>query len=100
MLKGKSSETYHVSNESYITIKNLVKLICKKLKVPFEKNIKFAKERVGKDYFYKLDTSKLKNELNWTPKIKLNDGITKMIKWYNKNYKQIDLKDTKYKHKK
>ena len=100
MLKGKNGETYHVSNESYITIKNLVKLICKKLKVPFEKNIKFAKERVGKDYFYKLDTSKLKNELNWTPKIKLNDGIIKMINWYNKNYKQIDLKDTKYKHKK
>ena len=34
----------------------------------------------------KIDFSKAKKELKWTPKVNFSEGITKTIKWYKENY--------------
>ena len=59
--KGKLGETYHISNSEFISIKNLIKKITKIEKINIKKFFKITKDRVGKDYSYKLNYQKLKN---------------------------------------
>ena len=73
-------------------IKNidLIKLVCKEidnlsisnLRKPSSELIEFVKDRKGHDYRYSIDSSKIKNLLNWESKISLKEGISKTIKWY------------------
>ena len=50
----------------------------------------FVKDRPGHDLRYSLNSSKIKNNLNWDCKYKFNEGIKKTILWYvnkfNKNF--------------
>ena len=48
--------------------------------------IKHIKDRLGHDKRYSINSSKIKRELNWRPKVSFNKGIKKTIKWYLKNY--------------
>jgi len=100
MKSGRNGHFYHISNNHYIKIKDLVKQICKTLKISFKHNIKNTKDRAGKDFFYKMSSSKIRKELKWRPKINLNEGIKRVLNWYQVNKKKINLTDTLYKHKK
>jgi dTDP-glucose 4,6-dehydratase len=81
--KGKVGETYHISSDEIISIKELVKKISKK----FDKNIydvcKISKERLGKDHIYYLNSKKLKR-IGWSPSINLDTGIDRTIEWVKK----------------
>ena len=79
--KGKSGESYNISasNEIYTVI--LLKKILKLLGKP-EDLLQFGEERPGEDLRYSLDSSKIRNELGWKPKISLDDGLKKTVDWY------------------
>ena len=98
--KGKSGEIYHVASNEIISIRNLVKLICKKMNYKFDDLVKISPERPGKDKFYILSNKKLKNNFNWEPKISINDGINKCIDWIKKDLKSFSKNDNEYVHKK
>ena len=54
------------------------------------------KDRPGHDVRYALNSTKIKNELNWKAKIKFKDGLEKTFLWYLKNinyYKHLNKKD-------
>ena len=97
--KGKIGKTYHISTSEFITIKKLVQIINNKFKHKKLINYKI-KDRLGKDYAYKLNSNKLINELGWKPNTKLDDGINKTINWIMKNFNQFKKMQTEYKHKK
>ena len=99
MRKFKSGNIYHVSTDEFISIKNLAKLIAKLTNKNFKKNVKFRKDRIGKDKSYFLDSKKIR-KLGWKPKISLKDGIKRVIIWvklFKRNFKEDDYI---YKHKK
>ena len=50
--------------------------------------IKFVEDRPGHDFRYSIDSSLIKNDLNWIPKHNFKEGIEKTIDWYldNKNW--------------
>ena len=100
MTLGKNGEAYHVSGDSMISIKDLVKKICNKMDFKFEKLINRSKERKGKDKYYFLSSKKIKKELNWRQNISLDSGIDRCIKWIKKNKKFFSNSDLKYQHKK
>ena len=50
-----------------------------------EKLISFVEDRKGHDERYGLDTTKIRKELNWLPKVDFEKGIYNTIKWYKKN---------------
>lgn len=95
---GKLGSTYHISTNEFISIKSLVNIIQKKLGRKNLINFK-AKERMGKDYAYKLSSMKLMKELKWKPRITLNRGIEETIEWVQKNFKNFKKNKTEYKHK-
>ena len=47
--------------------------------------ITFVKDRPGHDRRYAIDSSKLRQDLDWTPEESLESGIRKTIQWYMDN---------------
>ncbi|MBU1585247.1 MAG: GDP-mannose 4,6-dehydratase, partial [Proteobacteria bacterium] len=79
MLSEKNGQIYHFATNEYISIKELVKLICKKLCVPFDQYVKNVEDRPGKDDAYLLNCVKSENELGWKSTISLDNGLDKTI---------------------
>ena len=98
LTKGKIGHSYHISTNSYITIKDLVKKINKLMNV---KNMySFSYDRIGKDHRYHLSSNKLKNETKWSSKIKIEKGLADTLDWINSNYKYLKKEKLIYEHKK
>lgn len=49
-------------------------------------NVVFVPDRKGHDRKYSLDTSKIKHELSWTPKVLFDDGILDTVRWIKENF--------------
>ncbi len=100
MLKGKKGECYHVSGTELISIKNLVKKICKIMNYNFKDLINKSKERTGKDKYYFLSSKKIRSQLKWKQKILLSEGLHRCIKWISKSQNSFTKIDLNYIHKK
>ncbi len=48
----------------------------------YHDQITFIKDRLGHDFRYAINASKIKNELGWKPLMSFDDGIKETIKWY------------------
>jgi len=97
--KGVTGEAYHISTDLYISIRDLVELICKMMKVDFTKLVEIVYERPGKDAAYLLDSSKLRKELGWVDRIGLEEGIRETIDWVNDNFEELKKQPSEYVHK-
>ena len=98
--KGKKGEKYNIG--SGINCTNI--FIIKKILDYFKENklllgnkvkINFVKDRPGHDFRYALNSSKIRKDLNWKPKINLKTGIKKTVEWYLNNqkfFKKIEKK--------
>jgi dTDP-glucose 4,6-dehydratase len=99
--KGKMGESYNLSDKNFISIKELVKKICKKLNVDYQKFVIETKnDRLGKDFIYKLNSEKIFNQLNWKATTSLETGINQTINWVKKNFSKFKNKNLEYIHKK
>ena len=96
---GKLGEVYHIATESSITIRELVGRICQELGVEFAQVIEETGERRGKDAAYLLDSSKLRQNLQWSNEVVLQDGIRDVVQWVDKNYDVLKNMPWSYHHK-
>ncbi|WP_411029395.1 dTDP-glucose 4,6-dehydratase [Spongiimicrobium sp. 3-5] len=48
--------------------------------------ITFVKDRLGHDYRYAIDASKIQSELEWKPETTFDQGLEKTVKWYVHKY--------------
>ena len=96
---GKLGNTYHISSKKIISIKILLSLISQIMNVDYDKHVKNSIDRRGKDHSYKLDSSKIRKELNWSDKINLEDGLKRTLLWVDQNIKTLKKLPRKYIHK-
>tara|TARA_B110000046_G_scaffold167012_1_gene184364 strand:- start:444 stop:1430 length:987 start_codon:yes stop_codon:yes gene_type:complete len=89
--KGKIGETYNLGGNNEIRnieiVNQLIKACDSQLNRPkgsSEKLIEFVNDRLGHDYRYAIDASKLENELGWSPKTNFKDGLDKTVRSYLK----------------
>jgi dTDP-glucose 4,6-dehydratase len=47
-----------------------------------ENHIEFVTDRLGHDYRYAVDYSKIQNELYWKPKTNIDVGLNETVQWY------------------
>jgi len=99
MEQAKAGETYHISTNEVISIRELVATICMKLKVNFEDHVEIVGERAGKDAAYHLDSSKLRKDMNWKDQIKLDQGLDECIFWVKENLESLKKESFDYQHK-
>jgi dTDP-glucose 4,6-dehydratase len=96
--KGKLGKTYHISDKKIYSIKKISKIVEKVLKIKIK--IKHINERIGKDIYYKLDSSFANKSLNWKSKVSIEKGINLTYNWLKNNFKKIKKKHLIYIHKK
>jgi dTDP-glucose 4,6-dehydratase len=89
---GKAGETYNIGGNNEWKNIDLIKLLCsimdRKLHRPTgasESLITYVKDRPGHDLRYAIDSSKLQNELGWSPIPDFADGLEKTVDWYLAN---------------
>jgi len=82
--RGKSGEIYNITAWNEISNKDIVEKILKIMKKPSDL-IEFVPDRPGHDKHYSIDSSKIKNELNWIPKFNFDDALVQTVNWYVEN---------------
>lgn len=98
MLDGRNGDTYHISTNEVVSIRQLVERICAKLEVPFEDHVEVVGERMGKDSAYHLDSTKLRGELGWQDRIDLDHGLDECIAWVRANIDELKIQPYDYIH--
>jgi dTDP-glucose 4,6-dehydratase len=81
---GNPGEIYNISGDTMISNLELTKSIISILGKT-EKLITFVKDRPGHDLRYAIDSSKIRKQLGWSPKISIEDGLRMTIDWYLSN---------------
>lgn len=84
LTKGKAGEIYNIGGGKELTNIELTKIILSELKKS-EEFIEFVEDRLGHDFRYSVDYSKINKDLGYSPKINFEDGIRATINWYMDN---------------
>jgi len=92
-------ETYHISTNEIVSIRELVQRLCDKLGKNFDDCVEVVGERLGKDAAYLLDSTKLRTELHWTDKISLDAGLDECIAWVRDHLDTLSHLPVDYIHK-
>lgn len=92
---GKPGETYNIGGNNEKTnieiVKKIINITDRLLNRPHGASLKlitYVTDRLGHDFRYAIDSSKLQDELGWRPEMDFDDGIEETVKWYlekNKN---------------
>lgn len=99
MRGGRDGDTYHISTNEVVSIRELVERICTKLGVAFDDHVEVVGERMGKDSAYHLDSAKLRAELGWQDHIDLDRGLDECIAWVRTNFDELKAQPYDYLHK-
>lgn len=92
--KGKAGETYAIGGNNEWKNIDLVRKICDILNEEvgngpdgnYKNLITFVTDRLGHDFRYAIDASKIKNELGWEPSQDFDGMLRQTILWYVKKY--------------
>lgn len=95
--KGKIADTYNIGGFNEWKNIDLIKVIIaaadKALGNPEGHSLKlitYVTDRAGHDMRYAIDSSKLKRELGWVPRLQFREGIEKTVKWYLENREWVE----------
>lgn len=96
---GTNGETYHISTSRFVSIRELVQLICERMGAKFSDVAEVVEDRPGKDAAYLLDCSKCRRELGWEDRIGLEEGIDGVIDWARSRLAELADQPLTYQHK-
>jgi len=82
--KGREGEVYNIGGNNEKPNIEITKLLLKELNKP-ETLIRYVEDRLGHDRRYAIDSSKIQNELGWSPSVTFEEGIKLTIDWYLNN---------------
>ena len=91
--EGKPGQVFNIGGKSERTNLTIVKNICSILDrirprtdgCSYAEQISFVRDRQGHDFRYAIDTSKIENELNWSPQHNFEEGLEETVAWYLDN---------------
>ena len=98
MKDGAIGESYHISTDYVVSIRQIVERILSKLGLDFESNIELVQDRIGKDNAYLLDSRKIRSELDWKETILLDEGIDQTIEWIQRDLRTLRTFKMDYVH--
>ncbi len=95
--RGRLGESYNVGGRSELSNLALVETLCDIVdevrgaeQGTARKQITFVEDRLGHDFRYAIDCSKLESELNWRPQVSLSEGLKSTVRWYLENTEWCD----------
>lgn len=85
LTKGRMGETYLIGADGEENNKHVLELILELMDQPKDA-YEHVTDRVGHDLRYAIDSTKLREELGWTPEFtNFRDGLADTIKWYTEH---------------
>ena len=92
---GNIGESYCIGGDNEISNLNIAELICSFMNQklswhkPYSSLITFVEDRLGHDYRYAIDSTKIKKELNWRPNFEFQNALRNTVQWYLENEKWL-----------
>ncbi len=86
---GRAGEVYNIGGNNEKTNMEVIGLILDRLGKS-ESLIRHVADRPGHDRRYAIDSSKMTNELGWTPSVDFETGINRTMDWYIENGKWLN----------
>lgn len=93
---GKIGETYCVGARSELSNVQIVFKIFEIMArldpdlVGSKMDIVYGTDRLGHDYRYAIDPSKIETQLGWAPRFKFDAALEETVRWYMELYKRCD----------
>lgn len=84
-MRGTLGEDYHISTTELVTIRQVVESAFRLYGRELELDKSVAEDRLGKDAGYFLESSKLREQLGWSPLISLEEGLLETKTWVDEN---------------
>ena len=89
---GRVGETYNIGGSNEWRNIDLVRLLVAttdrllgRAEGEDDNLITFVRDRAGHDLRYAIDSTKLREELGWTPEVNFEEGIERTVRWYLHN---------------
>ena len=96
---GVLGQTYHLSPDSGIAVRDVVRKICEKLGRKYEEATIVVDERPGQDAAYIINSTRARTELGWRPHINIEEGLDDVVSWINEYWDEIKNQHLEYQHK-
>ncbi len=84
LFNGTPGEVYNIGSGEEVSNIDMAKMILKILGKS-QDSIIYVNDRLGHDNRYALDSTKARNELGWSGKYQLNEGLVETVLWYEDN---------------
>jgi len=72
---------YNAGSAEPCTIRHLIELVAEEAGIAFEQLVETTPGRIGEDAQYWLDSTRIRQDLGWEPKIGLREGVRDMLDW-------------------
>jgi dTDP-glucose 4,6-dehydratase len=96
---GQPPAIYHLSTREQLSIREVVEEVCRQMGASFHDQVEMAEERLGKDAFYTLDSSKARRELGFAPSLRFVEGVADTVAWVDRNLAVLAKQPLDYIHK-
>lgn len=87
--KAEPGRCYNMGPDRGISIRELVETCIRRMGKRFEDVVEMAPDRLGQDAAYLLDSTRIRKELGWEPRIGLEEGLDETITWARKYLEQL-----------
>ena len=84
-----SGEIYNAGPLTATSIRRVVELIAEESGIAFDDFVDVAPGRPSEDRLYLLDSTKIRDDIGWSPVIELRDGAREMIHWVRTNLDEL-----------
>jgi dTDP-glucose 4,6-dehydratase len=99
MDKGDPGKIYHLSPDRGYAVREVVSAICDIVGRDFNSSTATVAERLGQDAAYVIDSSRSREELDWSPVVSLEEGLSGVVRWVEDNWDAIQREPLEYVHK-
>jgi dTDP-glucose 4,6-dehydratase len=93
---GENGESYNIGGDNEINNFDLCKKICeildilvKKSSGTYKSQIEYVTDRLGHDYRYAIDHTKITNKIGWIPETSFDIGLLKTVIYYLKKLNKL-----------